>query len=116
MKPGNIEKVITIKDSSLYKEFDLKGITIDKKFYGNGIWHEEFKVNNSIKWSTSKDKLLALIEEEMPLPSDSKYRYDLIAFRSGNLEKSQNLKEKMEEDQRADRKLRAADKEGKSKK
>ena len=116
MKPGTIEKVLKIKDSSQYKEFDLKPVTLEKNQYGSGIWHQEFKVSSQTIWSTSPDNKLELIEEESPLPSDSKYRLDLISFRSGNIDKSQKLKEQMEDFQRADRKLRSGDKASGSKK
>jgi hypothetical protein len=44
--------------------------------------------------------------ENYVLPSDSRFREDLISFKSGDVEEAQNNKEKMEQDQRNDAKLR----------
>lgn len=45
--------------------------------------------------------------DRAPLPSDSIYREDLIIWKTENVEKAQLIKEKMENSQREDRKLRA---------
>lgn len=43
-----------------------------------------------------------------PLPSDVRYRQDLAALASGDLEQAQHYKELLEKQQRGDRKLREA--------
>ncbi len=48
-----------------------------------------------------------LDNDRAPLPSDCIYREDLIIWKTENVEKAQLLKEKMENNQREDRKLRA---------
>jgi hypothetical protein len=43
-----------------------------------------------------------------PLPSDCRFREDLVALKAGDEETAQREKTRIEEDQRRDRKLRAA--------
>lgn len=49
-------------------------------------------------------------DENVVLPSDARYRSDLVALKSGDVDKAQKEKERLEELQRRDRRLR----EGKS--
>lgn len=48
-------------------------------------------------------------KQEFTLPSDSLYRDDLLLFKEGNLDLSQQAKTNLEETQRKDRKLREKD-------
>ena len=41
-----------------------------------------------------------------PLPSDSRFRKDLVTLKTGNVAESQVMKEQMEQMQRNDKKLR----------
>ena len=43
-----------------------------------------------------------------PLPSDSRYREDAVLLNEGRLQESQDMKTRLEEAQRRDRRLRAA--------
>jgi hypothetical protein len=57
-----------------------------------------------VNWG--KEKPYRMLNEKLPLASDSRYREDLIAWQLDDLDLASNLKEKLENIQRADRKLR----------
>ena len=72
----------------------------------NGIWHKYVEFDGVKYWEFGKTEAYELEYDRSPLPSDSIYREDLIAWKSEDVTKAQVVKEKMENIQRADRKLR----------
>jgi hypothetical protein len=98
---------------------DLQDVTIDEnggnhklnkkaKSYGTfeGEWTSYISFDNIEYWNNSM-KSLNLFSHEFTLPSDGRFRPDLINLINGNEEQSQIEKEKLEVRQRQDRKLRA---------
>lgn len=57
-------------------------------------------------WEMEKNQKFPIKHSENPLPSDSRFRKDLIYFKEGDLENSQLWKTKLEEIQRKERKWR----------
>ena len=98
---------------------DLQDVTIDEnggnhklnkkaKSYGTfeGEWTSYISFDNIEYWNNSM-KSLNLFSHEFTLPSDGRFRPDLINLINSNKEQSQIEKEKLEVRQRKDRKLRA---------
>eukprot|EP00828_Plagiopyla_frontata_P046542 TRINITY_DN82_c0_g1_i5.p1 TRINITY_DN82_c0_g1~~TRINITY_DN82_c0_g1_i5.p1 ORF type:complete len:505 (+),score=74.81 TRINITY_DN82_c0_g1_i5:1335-2849(+) len=72
-----------------------------------GSWLEYMKFDGVTYWDLEKIRPLKLIQTEIPLPSDCRYREDLIYLAQKNLQLAQEWKVKLEVLQRADRKFRA---------
>lgn len=90
-----------------------KQINIFHKFEGN--WTKSFKVDDVEVWNSSY-KYLTLQYINNPLPSDCRFRTDLIALLNKDWVKAQEQKDVLENIQRNDRKLRKnAEKESKKK-
>ena len=98
---------------------DLKGVKIDEnggshklsknpKIYGKfeGEWTSFISFDNVEYWNNSMTTF-NLFSHEFTLPSDGRFRPDLINLIKGNEEEGQKEKEILEEKQRRDRKLRA---------
>lgn len=71
-----------------------------------GIWHSYLEIDGQKVWNFKDYIAFELEGENSPLPSDSCYRKDLIILRSNDIKVAQETKEKMEVDQRNDKKLR----------
>ena len=78
------------------------------KTYGNieGEWTSFISFDGVEYWNNDM-KTLKMYSHEFTLPSDGRFRPDLISLIDGNEEQSQIEKEKLEVRQRVDRKLRA---------
>lgn len=74
-----------------------------------GSWLHEVVIDNEVFWRREDYQLFQIYEMEFKLPSDSTLRKDLKLFIEGKEEEAQVEKEKMEEMQRRDRKLRGGD-------
>ena len=98
---------------------DLKEVKIDEnggshklskkpKIYGKfeGEWTSFISFDNVEYWNNSMTTF-NLFSHEFTIPSDGRFRPDLINLIKGNEEESQKEKEILEEKQRRDRKLRA---------
>ena len=72
----------------------------------SGRWTTEIKYDEEVFWNREDRELLDMIEPDFKLPSDSSHRADLNIFLTGKEEEAQIEKEKLEELQRNDRKLR----------
>ena len=57
-------------------------------------------------WTLATDPSDLWVAEENPLPSDSRYRADLIALAQGDLKEAQVQKELLERQQRHEKKMR----------
>ena len=79
------------------------------KSYGDieGEWTSYISFDNVEYWNNYKCKALTVYSHEFTLPSDGRYRGDLINLIKGDQEKSKKKKENLEVRQRKDRKLRA---------
>lgn len=71
-----------------------------------GVWHDYLEIKGKKFWELKDFQAFQLEYEDHPLPSDCLYREDLIVWRGADLEEAQKMKEKLENIQRADRKLR----------
>ena len=71
-----------------------------------GEWTSFISFDNVEYWNNSM-KTFNIFSHEFTLPSDGRFRPDLIYLINNNEEQSQIEKEKLEENQRRDRKLRA---------
>jgi hypothetical protein len=100
------------------KEFDYKSERMDdtekmKKKHSievyaklEGNWTETFSIDDEKVWEYSKSKPLKLGYINNPLPSDGRFRTDLIALLNHDFSRAQDEKDKIENIQRNDRKLR----------
>ena len=102
---GNI---VNIKDVLIDETGGNHKLRKNAKSYGNfeGEWTSFISFDNVEYWNNSM-KTLNIYSHEFILPSDGRFRPDLINLIDGNEEESQLEKEKLEERQREDRKLRA---------
>ena len=73
-----------------------------------GSWMEELKVNGETVWRMDEELPLRHEVARQPLPSDWRYREDLIWLMRGNQKVAQAWKSRLEQRQRDDRDKRAA--------
>lgn len=71
-----------------------------------GSWLEYLRVDEKEIWNIDKDVPSHYIPIEHPLPSDSRFREDLIWMKKNNKKHAQEWKLKLEERQRYERKVR----------
>lgn len=83
----------------------MKGRTVCK-IYGTYIGFIEF--DGQRYWDIRDTEKFSMGRPEYVLPSDSRYRPDLCRLAEGKVEEAQLEKEKLEEAQRTDNKLRIA--------
>lgn len=72
----------------------------------NGIWTEYVKIDGIEYYNLEKDAPCILEYEKYPLNSNSSYREDIIYLEAKDLARAQVEKDRLEEIQRADKKLR----------
>lgn len=85
--------------------------TLEKLATCKGNWLSHLEWQGERYWSVGDHVPLQWIPDAHPLPSDSRYREDLSALKSGDVRNAQKHKEELENAQRADARLR---KEGRS--
>jgi hypothetical protein len=102
---GNI---VEVKDVSIDENGGNHKLRKNAKTYGNieGEWTSFISLDGVEYWNNNM-KTLKLFSHEFTLPSDGRFRPDLINLIDGKEEQSQIEKEKLEVRQRQDRKLRA---------
>ena len=102
---GNI---VEVKDVSIDENGGNHKLRKNAKTYGNieGEWTSFISFDGVEYWNNNM-KTLKLFSHEFTLPSDGRFRPDLINLIDGKEEQSQIEKEKLEVRQRQDRKLRA---------
>lgn len=87
------------------KKLEDKGkLQVYAKIEGN--WTENMSMDDELVWEYSKYKPLKLQYINNPLPSDCRFRTDLIALLNNDYAKAQEQKDVLENIQRNDRKLR----------
>jgi len=72
----------------------------------DGIWLTHLDVDGKRIWARDRQPTHRPRPVDNPLPSDCRYRGDLIALKGGDMAEAQLAKEAMERDQRRDAKLR----------
>ena len=90
----------------LYYGINKKSEIVEEINKIRGVWHEYLMIDDKKYWDLKEHVAYELEYETDPLPSDSTYREDTNVWKSGNVEKGQMAKEKLEEIQRADRRWR----------
>lgn len=101
-----IQRMESVAKLNEYGGINRKHDVIQELSNANGIWHEFLNFGEECIWNIKKHAAYQLEYEHNPLPSDSIYREDSITWKFGNIENAQTKKEMMENEQRADRKLR----------
>lgn len=73
-----------------------------------GSWLDDIKFSGQVYWRQGEYRAYSIIPlpEDQVLPSDSRFRSDLIALKKGDYVTAQSEKERLEVEQRRDRKLR----------
>eukprot|EP00798_Chlamydomonas_sp_ICE-L_P017077 gene17077-23372_t len=71
-----------------------------------GSWLSHLACDGKMLWVLRDEPCKPWIPLDDALPSDSRYRLDLSTLRSGDVKQAQVMKEKLENRQRADKKLR----------
>jgi len=94
---------INIKDHTKVK--DLKDIE-EKLCSITGSWLGSLKFDNKTYWNIDEVELPALNFKKDPLPTDWRYREDLIWLRRGDIKIAQEWKLRLEIEQRRDRGVR----------
>jgi len=87
-------------------KFKEKDHAVEKLDVIEGSWLEYLKIGEKTYWTFGEPLPNKLKYWDRPLPSDSNYRLDVLYMRTEDEEKAQEYKNKLEELQRADRKLR----------
>ena len=72
----------------------------------SGSWLRTLKISGTTFWDIDRVQPCTLAYEENPLPSDWRFREDLIWLRRGNMETSQEWKVRLEVEQRRDEAMR----------
>jgi len=101
-------KIVDLKDVNIDEKGINHALKPNIKDYGKieGEWTSYISFNNVEYWNNDKTKSFIIFSHEFTLPSDGRYREDLINLINGNLEQSQIEIEKLENSQRQDKKLR----------
>jgi len=73
-----------------------------------GSWLSDVKFDDKTYWDLQKDKPSDLSPIKNPLPSDSRYRKDLVTLLTGDQDEAQKMKEILEDKQRKERGWREA--------
>ena len=102
-------KIVDLKDVTPEETNGDHKLKKDAKVYSNieGEWTSFISFDNVEYWNNENTKGFTVFSHKFTLPSDGRYRGDLINLIKGNQEQSQIEKEKLEVRQRQDRKLRA---------
>lgn len=106
VNPKFIEKIKKIKCLTKYGGLNRKEDILEEYSVINGVWHEYLEIDGEYIWKLEDYIAYELEYETNPLPSDSIYREDANVWKSKDVGLAQIAKEKLENIQRADRKLR----------
>ena len=101
-------KIVDLKDVNIDEKGVNHTLKANSKEYGKfeGQWTSYISFDNVEYWNNNKTKSLTIFSHEFTLPSDGRYREDLINLIKGNQEQSQSEKEKLENIEKQDKKLR----------
>lgn len=103
-----IGQIVKYSDVKINKAYPVHEIQKNAKAFTKiaGHWTQNVIFDKKEYWKQGEYDLLPMMKMKYTLPSDSWNREDLIEFIKGNEEAAQHNKEKLEEIQRNDRKLR----------
>jgi len=111
--PDHFEGLITSFKDLDYKNSRTENIDKLKKKHGfevyaevDGKWTQGMTIDKDTVWEYSKYRPLKLKYINNPLPSDSRFRTDLIALLNHDNMKAQEEKDILEDQQRSDKKMR----------
>ncbi len=98
------------RGSKMPKIEQLKELTDVERPVGQvtGSWLKSLKISGATFWDIDRVQPFLLEYGENPLPSDWRFREDLIWLRRNNMEISQEWKMRLEAEQRRDEKMRDA--------
>ncbi|KAJ0400970.1 hypothetical protein P43SY_008773 [Pythium insidiosum] len=74
----------------------------------SGSWLSHLQFDGKVYWHVESEPAFAHVPVSDPLPSDSRFREDLVALKKGDIALAQVEKLRLEELQRTDRKIREA--------
>ncbi|ETV74361.1 hypothetical protein, variant [Aphanomyces astaci] len=74
-----------------------------------GSWLNHLHANGVVLWDMATSPVYLHVPVATPLPSDVRFRADLISLKQGDMDEAQRQKIVMEEDQRRDHRLRGHD-------
>ena len=85
----------------------MKFLDMDQEI-GNieGSWLDNLVIGGEEVWNLNKIMPIRQVPEENPLPSDSRFREDLIFVKYNDIKMADKWKVKLEERQRFEKKLR----------
>jgi len=92
------------KEELKYKDLEKEICTI------SGSFLQSIKFGNQEFWNIDRAKPASYKPIEDPIPSDVRFREDLIWLKYGNVKMAEDWKIRLEEQQRHDRKMRGRDK------
>ena len=95
---------VTVRENDGKHELNKNSTPIIKI---EGSWTRDISFDGEEYWNVEDNKLFTIYETGYILPSDGRKREDYIELVKGNIDKAQEEKERLENLQRYDRKLRA---------
>ena len=105
MKKDFVEK--KIKNKKDQEKEDMKFLDMEQEIgIIEGSWLDNLIVAGEEIWNMNKIKPIRQIPEENPLPTDSRFREDLIFVKYNDFKMADKWKVKLEERQRFEKKLR----------
>ena len=105
VKKDFVEK--KIKNKKDQEKEDLKYLDLEQEIgILDGSWLDNLMVAGEEVWNINKSRPIRQIPEENPLPSDARFREDLIYVKYNDLKMAEKWKVKLEERQRFEKKLR----------
>ena len=105
VKKDFVEK--KIKNKKDQEKEDFKFLDIDQEIgIIEGSWLDNLIIDGEEVWNINKSRPIRQIPEENPLPSDARYREDLIYVKYNDIKLADKWKVKLEERQRFEKKLR----------
>ena len=61
-----------------------------------GIWHQEIKIGDEVFWNLKTQLPHKIVYETHPLPSDSNFREDILAWRMNDQKLAQQETERLD--------------------
>ena len=106
VKEEFMKKVIKSIHSSGWKGIHAKDDSVAEKSKISGTWNQELEIDGKKLFTIDSPFPYQLEYEKYPLASDGTFREDLVSWKLKDVKLAQTAKDKLENIQRADRKLR----------
>ena len=98
---------LSVSQKKMEKIEDLNFNDLEENLLNvSGSWLESLKIGEETMWNIDRDLPSTFVPIENPLPSDSRFREDMIWTKRNNKKHAQEWKLKLEERQRFEKKLR----------